>query len=231
MMLKIDWANHESAVYACKNWHYSKSVPAGKLVKVGVWEDDVFVGVVLFSRGANKSIASPYGLTQFEVCELTRVALRNHKTAVTRILSIAINFLKRQSPGLRLIVSYADVDQGHTGGIYKGGNWLYEGCFNKDAMGAFIIHGKKTHPKTVHSKYGKGSQRLSWIRANLDANASVFITKGKHKYLMPLDNEMKEKIEFRRKPYPRAASVDSDTSDFQSEKGGANPTAALQKDI
>jgi hypothetical protein len=28
--LKIDWASHEAAKYACENWHYSKCLPAGK---------------------------------------------------------------------------------------------------------------------------------------------------------------------------------------------------------
>ena len=28
--LKIDWATHEAAKYACTNWHYSKSVPINK---------------------------------------------------------------------------------------------------------------------------------------------------------------------------------------------------------
>ena len=28
--LKIDWATHEAAKYACLHWHYSKTIPTGK---------------------------------------------------------------------------------------------------------------------------------------------------------------------------------------------------------
>lgn len=191
--LKLDWANHKATVFACKNWHYSKSVPAGKLVKIGVWEDGSFRGVVLFSRGANKSIGRPYNLDQSQVCELTRVALNSHKTPVTKIVSIAIKMLKKICPGVKLIVSYADVDQGHEGKIYKAGNWIYEGLMNENTMGAFIFKGKKMHPKTIHSKYGKGSQRIEFLK-KIDPNVSVFITKGKHKFLYVLDESIREGI-------------------------------------
>lgn len=191
--LKLDWANHKATVFACKNWHYSKSVPAGKLVKIGVWENGSFRGVVLFSRGANKSIGSPYKLNQSQVCELTRIALNSHKTPVTKIVSIALKMLKKFCPELKLVVSYADVDQGHEGKIYKAGNWIYEGLFNAGTMGAFIFKGKKTHPKTIHSMYGTGSQRIEFLK-KIDPKVSVFITKGKHKFLWVLDEGIRASI-------------------------------------
>ena len=74
--LKVDWASHKAAKFACQNWHYSRSIPAGKLVKVGAWENKKFVGVVIFARGANKSMLSPFNLRQDQGCELARIALR-----------------------------------------------------------------------------------------------------------------------------------------------------------
>ena len=201
--LKIDWASHEAAKYACEHWHYSQCLPAGKVVKVGAWEDGKFIGVVLFSRGATPHIASPYGLTQFDVCELTRVALCSHKAPVSRVLSIAIRFLKQCPPGLRLIVSYADKDQGHHGGIYQATNWVYTGLQNADSRGAFIVKGKKVHPRSIGAK--GGVQSLNWIRQNLDPHATEYITKGKHKYVMPLDDEMRAKIAPLAQPYPTRA--------------------------
>ena len=114
--LKIDWCSHEAAKHAVVNWHYSGSLPVGKSVKVGAWEDGKFIGVVIFAYGANNNIGKPYGLQQVECCELVRVALANHKTAVSKIVAIALRFLKKHSPGVRLVVSYADTAQGHHGG-------------------------------------------------------------------------------------------------------------------
>ena len=222
--LKIDWATHEAAKYACENWHYSGVIPVGKLVKVGAWENGKFIGAVIFGRGANNNMLKPFGLKADEGCELVRVALKKHDTPVSKILSFAIKFLKKQSPELRLVVSYADVDQGHHGGIYQATNWIYDGLKNANTMGAFIIHGKKTHPKSVHSKGVK--QTIEAVRKQLDPNATVFYTKGKHRYLMPLDKEMKESIIKLSQPYPKR--VTKATSSDQLESGGAIPTNALQ---
>lgn len=204
--LKIAWASYQSAVYACKHWHYSHSIPAGKLVKVGVWENGLFKGVVIFSHGANKNIGSPYNLEQHEVCELTRVALRKHTTPVTKIISIAIKMLRKFCPELKLIVSYADVDQGHAGKIYQAGNWIYEGLKQGSHLNQFIFKGRKVHKKTIHSKYGTGSQSISFLK-KIDPNVREFVSKGKHKYLYTLDDSIRSDILKRAKPFPSGSAV------------------------
>ncbi len=90
MTLRLDWVARPAAEYACRHWHYSRSVPAGRLNILGVWEAGQFKGVVIFSKGATPKIGSPYGLTQTEVCELTRVALRDHDAPVSRIIAVAL---------------------------------------------------------------------------------------------------------------------------------------------
>lgn len=216
--LKIDWATYEAAKYACENWHYSKCLPAGKIVKVGVWEDNKFVGVVLFSRGANNTLGSPYGLEQTECCELTRIALTSHKNTVSRIMSISIKFLKKNSPGIKMIISFADQEQSHHGGIYQATNWIY--CGMTKAADEYIVHGKRMHGRSMRAKY-KTHVGKDFIK----------IVKGssKHRYLMPLSKDIREKIKKLSKPYPkRASSKDIVVSDYQSEEGGENPTDALQ---
>jgi len=94
--LKLDWCSHEAAKYAVEHWHYSKRLPTGKMVKVGVWENSEYIGCVLFARGSNNNIGSPYGLKAVECCELVRIALRKHLTSVSRIVAIAIKFLKKK---------------------------------------------------------------------------------------------------------------------------------------
>ena len=223
-LLKIDWATHEAAKFACLNWHYAKAVPVGKLVKVGVWENKKFIGCVLFGRGANKNMPKPYGLGQDECVELVRVALTKHETPVSKIMMWAIKFLKKSNPGIRLVVSYADLDSNHHGGIYQATNWIYEGLFGKDSVSAFIINGKKTHRKSIDSLGVK--QSISEVRRCLDPNAQEFRTKGKHKYLMPLDDAMRAKIAPLAKPYPKR--VKKQDSEHPSELGGAVPTDTLQ---
>jgi hypothetical protein len=211
--LKIDWATHEAAKFACVNWHYSKSLPASKTVKIGAWENGVFIGVVLFSWGANKNIGSPYFLSLVECCELARVALSKHETPVSKIISIAIKWLKKQSPGLRLIISYADTAKGHHGGIYQATNWIYVGSIMQASMAEH--NGKMVHKRTLDSAGIKG---YTLRPAEL-----------KHKYLMPLDATMREQITPLAKPYPkRTTRMKKQDAGHPPALGGALPTHALQ---
>lgn len=214
--LKLDWCSHEAAKYAVEKWHYSQSLPAGKMVKVGAWENDKFIGCVLFSYGANQNIGKPYGLPQIEVCELVRVALSKHLAPVSKIVSIAIKFLKSQSPGIRLVVSYADTKQGHIGSIYQAMGWLYQGYF--DGEHDVVVNGRKMHRRQAYSLYGTTRPPGSF---NVPAG-------GKHKYLMPLDDEIRKRIEPLRKPYPkRVTSIASDVPAIHAGEGGATPTVTL----
>lgn len=228
--LRLDWCSHEAAKYAVVNWHYSKVMPRFKLVKVGVWEDGQFIGCVLFGSGASNALGTPYGLTPLQTCELVRVALGEHKTPVTKIVSIAIKFLKRSNPGLRLIVSFADPVQGHHGGIYQGGNWIYSG---KSAPGKvyYDANGIKHHSRNVKSHSYRDKRGTVNIAKSLMVSWEE--VPGKHRYLYPLDNAMRDQITPLAKPYPkrqdpRAEGVESDTPSFHDGEGGAVPTSALQ---
>jgi len=189
-----------AARHAIMKWHYSKTVPAGKLVKFGVWENETFIGAVIFGRGATPHLGSPYQLEQTQLCELVRVALDNHEAPVTQIVAEAIRQLKTSNPGLRLIVSFADPDEGHHGGIYQAGNWLYNGT--SPSARFFKIKGKKTHPRSVGAM--GGVQSLEWVQANLDPRAEIIVTAPKLRYLYPLDKPMRRKIAKLALPYESA---------------------------
>src|SRR4051794_28210828 len=108
MSLRLDFCSRDAATFAVKAWHYSRSMPAGRLVTIGAWEGGTFVGAVVFGRGASSEINTPLGIGQDEVCELCRVALGPHAAPTSRVVTIAVRLLRRFCPGLRLIVSYAD---------------------------------------------------------------------------------------------------------------------------
>lgn len=220
--LKIDWATHEAAKYACENWHYSKSIPVPPLVKIGAWENGKFIGVVIFSRGASSNLMSPYSLGQDEGCELTRIALTKHSAPVSKIVKLAMKFLKKNSPELRLIVSFADPQYGHHGGVYQAGNWIYIG---DTAPGReFWKDGKRLHSRQVSEKGWNIQQGVK--RKTVKPSECVIIkTLGKHRYLMPLDAEMRERILPLSKPYPKR--VKEQALENPSNLGGVTPTHPL----
>lgn len=199
--LQLDWVKHDAAAFACKYWHYSGSVPAGAINRIGAWEGKTFIGVVLFSRGATQNLLKPYSLKQSEGCELTRVALRQHHTQVSRIVAIAIRMLRKRNPGLRLVVSFADPYQSHHGGIYQAGNWVYAG---KTSGGKQYIgpDGKIWHSRMI-SKDGLQRCYGKTIKVFRKDQCVSFLVPGKHRYLMPLDSEMRKQIEPLMQEYPK----------------------------
>lgn len=232
MNLRLDWATHAAAKYACENWHYSRRMPRSKLAKIGVWEEGKFIGIVIFGLGSTPMMGRTEGLPKNQTCELVRVALRNqHKTPTSRIISIALRLLKKTMPGIKLVISFADTAQGHHGGIYQAGGWIFVGG-KEEANGAYRINGKIMHPRSLHHKYGKGGQSIPWLRANIDPCAIRIKTPIKYKYLMPLDDLTRVKCEKFRKPYPkRAGSKVNVAAADQAAEGGAIPTPALQGSI
>ena len=218
---KMDWCSHAAAKFACENWHYSKVIPQGALVKIGVWEKQRFVGCLIFGRGATNELGTPYGLKNTQVCELVRIALTIHQTSVSRIIAIGIKMLKKSNPGMRLIVSFADRNEGHHGGIYQASNWVYSGL-TPDCRFP-VINGKVVHPRVLSHMVADG-------RVKDRSQIPTVLKRGKYRYLMPLDVDMTKMIQKLKKPYPkRAGSKENVVAANHAAEGGVNPTPALQE--
>ena len=197
----ISTATPQAIRYACQNYHYSGSVPSVQYGynmsnPAGEW-----CGVVCFGGGATPRIGAPYGLYPGEIMELVRVALNGKQTATSQCVATALRELHRDDPLVRLVVSYADADQGHVGTIYQATNWIYEGMKNQGARGAFIIHGQKVHPRTVGARGWK--QSLPWLQEHIDPEAQLLRTSGKHKYLYPFDRKMRRELMKIAREYPK----------------------------
>jgi hypothetical protein len=189
MTLVIADASHEAAKYAVTHWHYSRTLPAGKLVKFGVWEDKKFIGVVLYARGASPHLGTAIGADQTEFCELVRVALTSHKAPVSQIVAESLKKLKVLNPGLRVVFSFADPKEGHKGGIYQAGNWIYTGISNP--VTEYFIDGRWRHVRGV---YHYPERKTAPVRT----------APGKYRYIYPLDKATRRKVEKLRLPYPSA---------------------------
>jgi hypothetical protein len=182
-------------------------MPAGRVVCIGAWEFDRYIGCLVFGRGASSEIASPFGLRQDQICELCRIALSAHHAPVSRILSIAIRLLRKQSPNLRAIISYSDPEHGHDGrGVYAAAGWMFIGCTNAESL--IRLNGRRLHPRTVASRYHTRS--IDWLREHVTADAAHVRTLPKFRYALPLDDAMREQLASRVQPYPKALVVERD---------------------
>lgn len=188
-LLEVNFCTHKAAKYAVENYHYSKILPRGKLVKFGVWEDKKFIGVVIFSRGASPFLGKFFELDLTEICELTRVALTSHDAKVTQILSISLKKLKELNPNLKAVVSFADPRQGHLGKIYQAGNWIFTG--ESAQITEYFIGGRWRHTR---NSYHHPARKTAPTR----------LQKGKLRYIYPLEKNLRRKVLKFALPYPHA---------------------------
>jgi len=220
-------ASGRAARYAVEHWHYSKSMPVGKCFCRGLWEDDRFMGCVVFSRPVGITVgagfARDFGLGVTEYVELNRVALDHaHVTPVSQIVAAAIKDLKATNPGLRLIVSFADPYHKHHGGIYQAGNWIFTGQTNPSRK--FYLQGRIQHPKQISSMRMKANEQ--WLRAHVDPAARAVYMPGKYRYLYPLDRRMRKMILPLSRPYPAAEVSRATRVDSVNEGRVQSPAAA-----
>lgn len=224
---KIQIATNEMIEFACKNYHYSKSVPCGRKVAYSVFENNKFIGVIIYSLGANNNLAKSFGFVQGEVVELTRVALTHHQNPVSRYVAITLKLLKKQCKTVKLVVSYADKEnQGHAGGIYQAGNWIYLGV-SKCSDFQYFYKGHWTHLRTINMIGERNSQLKKHLLETLPKRKNS----DKHKYIYCFDKNLD--VEYRKlaKKYPKkdnACLVQEQNACVPVRDGGAIPTDTHQ---
>ncbi len=180
---------------ALKRWYYRDTIPVGKLVKVGVWEDGEFSGVVTFGCGSSDALGKRFGLTPLQVCEMNRIALRpGHKCAVSRVINLAVSkFLRVQCPGIRLVLTFSDPEAGHHGGVYQGAGWIYIGKSAVDKR--YLIGGEWHHSRSVRACGFTSRPGGSRVPCPKPSDASRIETiPGKHRYALPLDDEIRAAV-------------------------------------
>ena len=208
-MIELRKATPKAIRYACLHFHYAKSVPS---VQYGynVYQDGEWCGVILFGSGATINIAVAMDAVQGEVLELVRVALNGKQAHTSKCVAAALKALHKEAPHVKMVVSYADQNQGHFGVIYQATNWLYLGDTSKWAKGYredyFIVNGEKVHPRTCYSRGWK--QSVSWLQENVDPNAYGWKGKPKFKYLFVFDKKLRKKWQKKAVPYPKKDSAE-----------------------
>ena len=204
--MRLTLATYKAVKYSCLHFHYSKAIPMA-LCSFNIYNDrEEWCGCIVYSPGANQNQGKKFGLKQGQVCELVRMALNGKQESTSRALALSIKLLRKYNPLLKLIVSYADCDQEHIGTIYQATNWIYEGLMEQNGgTPKFRIYGKVTHGRTIAQRGWK--QSLEWIKQHKDPNAELVFTKGKHKYLFPLTNDIKLICKSLANPYPKHAAI------------------------
>lgn len=206
--MKLTRATTEAIKYACTHFHYAKCVPVGVL-GYNVYNDkNEWCGVILYARGANPNMSKEFNLANGEALELVRVALNGKQEQTSKAVAISLRLIKKDCPLCKLIISYADMDQDHYGTIYQATNWIYTGDNSVGQKGnAFLINGKNLHSKTVKNRVYRYCEKFSIDNIKKvyhTDDVQEYQTKGKRRYLYPLNEEMRKKVIGLKKEYPKS---------------------------
>ena len=145
------------------------------------------IGAILYGKMAMANAWKKYGDKERNVVELRRLCCIDDtlKNTESYFIGRTLRWLK-QNTQVKVVVSYADPEYGHSGTIYKASNFSLIG---KTAIGKVIIHnGKKYHDKAIRTKY-KGNLKpfAQKIKEALE-NGEAFYkkTQGKNIYIYNL---------------------------------------------
>lgn len=175
-------------------FHYAKSVPVNVFGYSVFNNKNEWCGVITYGGGAGP-LGKPYGLTNGQYLELTRMALNGKQESTSKAMSISIKLIRKNVPLAQVLISYADKAQGHLGIIYQATNWKFVQNIKSSGVECFY-KGSWVHNRTV-----SGTPFLQKLRGKLKTRKKS----GKFKYLYPLNIKMIKWCEEISLDYPKNA--------------------------
>lgn len=177
----------KEAVLLIEQGHYTHSVPSGKSHYIK-WED----AIVCWSIPANKNIGRFLLGRDAVVWELARLwAPDGHRpNLLTKAISYAVRRLLLEEEA-EILVSYADPNVGHTGGVYRAASWIFLGqCAEsrayRDSSGRVVAR------RAFHS----GSKGMTKQQV-LDAGYIQLNLPGKLRFAKPVTRNAKRELRAR----------------------------------
>src|SRR3990167_4339642 len=144
----------KAALTPCIEAHYLHRWPAVVPCRLALWLDGVVVGACVFAFPPRETVKRYKGM----VWELARLWLAPEcpRNSETFFVARALRHVRRTHPGLVGVVSYADPSVGHTGLIYRAGNWRSDGRTDADRRTPrfdYVVAGKR-YSRRAHCPAG-----------------------------------------------------------------------------
>ena len=181
--------------------HYSQSVVNNSYIHLGVYYKDNFAGVLQFGYALQPACAGGIveGTVQGEYLELNRMWLAEvcPRNSESMAISYAVKYIRRASPSVAWIQSFADERCGRLGVVYQASNFLYLGSH---VATFYFLDGDYYHKLllTAHLKTnGKG--RI--LREN--AGRALKLTYRQYRYILFLKQSWRKRLRLKVQPYPK----------------------------
>lgn len=171
-----------------EKWHYSKSINgimSNYCFKL--MNNDEIIGGMIFGKLAMANAWKKYSKNAEDVIELRRLCCIDDtpKNTESFFIGACLRWLKKNTK-LKIVVSYADPEYGHSGIIYQASNFVLVG---KTSAGKVIFwNGKKYHDKAIRTKYKGELKPFAKRLKNAIESGEAYYSKttGKNIYIFKL---------------------------------------------
>ena len=172
--------------------HYAKRMPSISFA-YGLFFKNELVGVVCYGSPPSQSLCKGIAGEEYKgkVLELNRLVLKyNIKNEASYLVGNSFKLL----PKPKIVVSYADTSQNHTGYIYQATNFIYTGLSDKRTE--WRMKDSNKHSKTICEKYSLNE------RKNNPDKFYVMDRPRKHRYIYIIGNKKDKKNILKKLKYP-----------------------------
>ena len=155
--------------------------------------DKEMIGVAMYAIPSMPSTAKKYNPDNPDRCrELRRLCCIDDTPTNTESYFIGKTLRWfRQNSDVEVVVSFADLEQGHDGVIYRASNFHYLGQTGKGQ--ALMVDGKKYHARSMNQKLKPYSRELKRRYESGDKDIFFVDTKPKNIYVYYLSKKIKKK--------------------------------------
>jgi hypothetical protein len=188
------------------NIHYAKRIPSISYA-FGLYIDNELFGIVTYGTPASSSLRVGVAgkENQKYVLELNRLVFKKEiKNGASILISKSFKYLPKPS----IIVSYADMEQGHVGYVYQACNFIYTGLSAKRTdwkiKGMEHLHGQTIADM---SRNVSGS-RVEYMKKTYGSDFYLKERSRKYRYVYILGNkyeklELKKQLLYKEEKYPK----------------------------
>ena len=164
-------------------------------------KEEKLIGCVIYGHPVGRrvigSIFNEDILPNDSVLELTRLFIYDGygKNIESYVISKSFKWLKQFDKNVKVLISYADPDVNHAGGIYQATNWIYQGCGDFQMAPTYSLRvkpdGEWIHSRTVYSLYGSADPK----KLEKAIGHTFWLKKeaSKHRYIYFLGNKKENK--------------------------------------
>ena len=165
-----------------------------------LFSDERIVGCVIYGTPSSAPLRKGIcGIEEsFNVLELTRLWIEDStpKNTESYLIGNTIKLVNKE-----IIVSYAEIEQGHLGIVYQATNWIYTGLSAKRTN--WVIEGIDKHCQTIADKYT--SKELTELYGDKFKKEP---RPRKHRYIYFNCNKIRKKqlinkLKYKIEPYPK----------------------------